>query len=117
LRRTCRSCGFTRCTPLIKGGAALFQSRRKRNRKHHLPGTKTEMEAQKQQAPRAQTPPITPAATPSPQLQEPTTSSDKPKRSKNRKARSGLQEMLERKRKQDQLKSPGTSLGSFLQGL
>jgi hypothetical protein len=71
-----------------------------------------EMEGKTQSA--AQTlspPPIIP-------VKEPTAStSDGQKKSKNRKARPGLQEMLERKRKQDQAESTGTSLASFLQGL
>ena len=63
-----------------------------------------------------QSPPVESLTQP---VQEPTAStSGGQKRSRNRKARSGLQEMLERKRKEDQATtSTGTSLASFLQGL
>jgi RNase P subunit RPR2 len=114
LQKTCRSCGFTRRTPLLKPGAAVFQNRRKRNRQNlnlKPPGTKVEMERKTQSTAReTQSPSITPVAQP-PHVR------DGPKKTKNRKARSGLQEMLERKRKQDQTESAGTSLASFLQGL
>ena len=116
LRKSCRSCGFTRQVPLVKRGAAIFQNQRRRNRqnpnlKHS--GTQSEMEEQARPAARAQTPPIRPAT---PQARESATS-DVPKKSKNRKARSGLKEMLERKRKQDEAQSTGTSLASFLEEL
>ena len=117
LQKTCRSCGFTRRTPLVKDGAALFPNRRKRNRQNrnlNPPGTKMEVEGKTQSAARTQSPPAAQTS----QVREPTAStSDGPKKPKNRKARSGLQEMLERKRKQDQAKSTGTSLTSFLQEL
>ena len=113
LQKSCRSCGFTRRVPLVKGGAAIFQNQRRRNRQNpnpKHPGTKSEMEEQALPAARAQTPPVTP------QSRESATS-DVPKKSKNRKSRPGLKEMLERKRKQDQVQSTGTSLASFLEGL
>jgi len=117
LQKTCRSCGSTRRSHLVKGGAAAFQNQRKRNRQNpnfKPPGTQIEME---RSVARTQSPPITSVTQPS-QTQKPLAStSGGPKKSKNRKAISGLQEMLERKRKQDQVKSPGTSLASFLQGL
>lgn len=120
LQKTCRSCGFTRRSPLVKGGASTFQSQRKRNRQNpnlKPPGTEVEMERKIQSMARTQSPPITSITQPA-QVHKPTAStSDGPKKSKNRKARSGLQEMLERKRKQDQVESTGTSLASFLQGL
>lgn len=113
LQKTCRSCGFIRRSPLVKGGAAAFQNQRKHNRQNpnlKSLGTQAEMERKN----RSQSPQITSVAEPA-QLTVPT--SDGSKGSKNRKARSGLQEMLERKRKRDQIKSTGTSLASFLQGL
>ena len=116
LQKICRSCGFTRRTPLVKGGAAAFQNQRKRNRQNpnlNSPGAQMEMEGKSQ----PQSPPITPI-TQQTQVQKPTDSAPGgSKKSKNRKARSGLQEMLERKRKNDQMKSTGTPLASFLQGL
>jgi len=118
LQKTCRSCGFTRRSPLVKGGAAAFQSHWKRNRRDpnpKPPGTQMEMERETQSVVRTQSPPIPSVMQPG---QKPTPStSDEQKRSKNRKARPGLREMLERKRKQDQVQSTGTSLASFLQGL
>lgn len=119
LQKTCGSCGFTRRTPLVKPGADVFQNRRTRNRQNRnlkLPGTTTEAEGKTQSAARAQSPPITPVTVTQPSQE--TSTSDRSKKLKNRKARSGLQEMLERKRKQDQIKSTGTSnLASFLQKL
>ena len=124
LQKTCRSCGFIRRSPLVKGGAAALQNQRKRNRQNpnlKAPETPMEMEVEmegKTQSAPTRLPPITSIAEPSGQAQEPTGStSDGPKRSRNRKARPGLQEMLERKRKQDQAKSTDSSLASFLQGL
>jgi len=117
LQKTCRSCGFTRRSHLVKGGAAAFQNQRKRNRQNpnlKPPGTQMEMERSDAQI---QSPPITLVTQPSKAQKPLASTSDGLKKSKNRKARSGLQEMLERKRKQDQVKSPGTSLASFLQGL
>jgi hypothetical protein len=75
------------------------------------------MEGETQSMLGTQSPPVVSAAQPS-QVQGPTAStSEGPKKSKSRKGRSGLQEMLERKRKQDEAKSSGTTLASFLQGL
>lgn len=120
LQKSCGSCGFTRRSPLVKRGPILFQNQRKRNQQIsnlNPPGTKSEVEGNTQPGTRIQTPPIAPAP-PQFQVTEPAAStSDGPKKPKNRKARSGLQEMLERKRKQDQAKSAGTTLASFLQGL
>jgi len=113
LQKTCRSCGFTRRSPLVKGGAAAFQNQRKRNRQNpNLNPPEAQMEMKR----KTQSPPVESVTQP---VQEPTAStSGGQKRSGNRKARSGLQEMLERKRKQDQATtSTGTSLASFLQGL
>jgi RNase P subunit RPR2 len=119
LQKACRSCGFTRRTPLVKGGAAAFQNQRKRKRQHSNlkpPEPQGEMEGKTQSAARTQSPPS--VKRPAAQAQNPTAStSDGQKKSKNRKARTGLQEMLERKRQQDQAKSTGTSLASFLQTL
>ena len=114
LQKTCRSCGFTRRSPLVKSGAAAFQNQRKRNRQDpnlKPPGTQVEVEK------KAQSPPITSITQPAPAHKPTASTSDGLKKSKNRKAKSGLQEMLERKRKQDQVKSTATSLASFLQGL
>lgn len=120
LQKTCRSCGFTRRSPLVKDGAAAFQNQRRRNRQNpnsKSPVPQTEMERKPQSAPRSQSPQITSVAQPV-EGQNPTVpTSGGSNKSKNRKARSGLQEMLEKKRKQDQMKSTGTSLASFLQGL
>ena len=68
--------------------------------------------------PQSQSPSITPVTQPT-QVQKSTDlAPGGSKKSKNRKARSGLQEMLEKKRKNDQMKkSTGTPLASFLQGL
>jgi len=114
LQKTCRSCGFTRRSSLVKGGAAAFQNRRKRNRQNpnlNPPGTQVEMGEKTHSAIRSQSPVIQPV-----QTQKPTAStSGGSKKSKSRKARSGLQEMLERKRNQE--KPTGTSLATFLQGL
>ena len=113
LQKTCRSCGFTRRTALVKAGAAVFQNRRKRNRQNQNlkpTPTKVGMEGKTQSV--AQTPPT--SAPQPPQVREP---ADGPKKRKNRKGRPGLQEMLDRKRKRDQAESTGTSLASFLQGL
>ena len=107
LQKTCRSCGFTRRSPLVKGGAAAFQNQRKRNRQNpnlNPPEMQMEMERETQSA-----------ATQTQSL--PDSTSGGQKKPKNRKTRSGLQEMLERKRKQDQAASKGTSLASFLQRL
>jgi len=110
LQKTCRSCGLIRRSPLVKRGAAAFQNRRKRNRQN---SNLKQAEMKKE----TQLPPKT-AATQPVQAQQPTAStSDGSKKWKNKKARSGLQEMLERKRKQDQAKPTGTSLATFLQGL
>ena len=110
LQKTCRSCGFIRRSPLVKRGAAAFQNRRKRNRQN---SNLKQAEMKK----KIQSPPET-AVTQPVQAQQPAASaSDGSKKWKNRKARSGLQEMLERKRKQDQAKPTGTSLATFLQGL
>ena len=113
LQKTCRSCGFTRRSLLVKGGAAAFQNQRKRNRQ--APNLDPP-EAQMEMGGKTQSPPVESVTQP---VQDPTAStSGGQKRSRNRKARSGLQEMLERKRKQDQATtSTGTSLASFLQGL
>ena len=114
LQKTCRSCGFIRRSPLVKEGAAAFQNRRKRNRPNpnlKPPGTQMGMKKGTQSMVQYQSPPVTQPA----QAQKPTASTSM--KSKNRKARSGLQEMLERKRKQDQAKSTDTSLATFLQGL
>ena len=120
LQKTCRSCGFTRRSPLVKGGAGAFPNQRKRNRQNsNLNSLEAQMEMERntQSVVRTQSPPITLAKQPA-RTQEPTAStSGGPKKPKNRKAKSGLQEMLERKKKQDQAKSTGTSLASFLQGL
>ena len=113
LQKTCRSCGFTRRSPLVKGGAAAFQNQRKRNRQNpNLNPPEAQMEMKR----KTQSPPPESVTEP---IQQPTAStSGGQKKSRNRKARSGLQEMLERKRKQDQATtSTGTSLASFLQGL
>lgn len=121
-QKTCRSCRFTQRSPLVKGGAAVFQNQRirKRNRQNsNLKPTvsQTGMEGETQSVPGTQSLPVVSAAQPS-QVQEPTAStSEGPRKSKSRKGRSGLQEMLERKRKQDEAKSSGTTLASFLQGL
>lgn len=121
LQRTCRSCGFTRRSPLVKGGAAAFQNQRKRNRQNQNPkpaGAQMEVEGKIQSVVRFQSPPVTTVthSTQAQKLAVPT--SDGSGKLKSRKARPGLQEMLERKRKQDQVKSTGTtSLASFLQGL
>jgi len=113
LQKTCRSCGFTRRSPLVKGGAAAFQNQRRRNRRNP---NLNHPEAQMEMGRKTQSPPIESVTQP---VQEPTAStSGGQKGSRNRKARSGLQEMLERKRKQDQgTTSTGTTLASFLQGL
>jgi RNase P subunit RPR2 len=111
MQQTCRSCGFTRRSPLVKEGAAPFQNRRKRNRQNpnlKTPGTPMKI------AKETESPPKTPVTLP---VQAPKPTASTPKKPKDRKARSGLQEMLERKRKQDQAKSTGTSLATFLQGL
>ena len=117
LQKTCRSCGFTQRSHLVKGGAAAFQNRRKRNRHNpnlKTPGTQIEMEKKTESVVRSQSPVAQPV-----QAQKPTAStSGGSKKSKNmRKAKPGLQEMLERKREQDQAKSTGASLATFLQGL
>jgi len=117
LQKTCRSCGFTRRSHLVKGGAAAFQNQRKRNRHNpnlKTPGTQMEMEKKNESVVRS----LSPVAQPV-QAQKPTAStSGGSKKSKNmRKARPGLQEMLERKREQDQAKSTGASLATFLRGL
>ena len=120
LQQTCRSCGFTRRSPFVKGGAAAFQNRRRRNRQNpNLNSLEAQMEMERntQSVARAQSPPTTSVTQPVRNQEPMTSASDGPKKSKNRKARSGLQEMLERKKKQDQAKSTGTSLASFLQGL
>lgn len=114
LQKTCRSCGLTRRSPLVKGGAAAFQNRRKRNRHNpDLKPTAAQMEVERKTQ-SVQSPPITSVTQPA-QVGKPTAPTSKKPR--NRKARSGLQEMLEKKRRQDQVESTGTSLASFLQGL
>lgn len=120
LQKTCRSCGFIRRSPLVKGGAAAFQNQRKRNRQNpnlNPPEAQMEMERNTQSVARTQSPLITSVTQPARVDKLTASTSDGPKKSKNRKARTGLQEMLERKKKQDQEKLTGTSLASFLQGL
>jgi len=73
-----------------------------------------EMEKKTLSVPRPQSPPTSTITQPA-QAKNPAASASGG--SKNRKARSGLQEMLERKRKQDREKLTGTSLASFLEGL
>ena len=114
LQKTCRSCGFVNRSPFVKGGAAAFQNLRKRSRRNpNLKSPVTQMEMEK----RTQSVPPSTITQPAQGKNPAAWVSGGSKKSKNRKARTGLQEMLERKRKQDREKLTGTSLASFLEGL